>query len=330
MNLSTSYLGLPLPHPFVVGASPLNYKLDTVRRLEDAGAAAIVMHSLFEEQISSFQRGVEYHLYAHENSCAEATSYLPYTENFRFGPDEYLAHIARLKQSCSMPVIASLNGICEGTWIDWARLMEDAGADALELNLYLLPTSDEEPSGIVEQRCFQIARMVCQSVTIPVAVKLSPYFTSIPHFVRRLETAGARGVVLFNRFLQPDIDVEELTHTTHLQLSSSEELLLRLRWISMLRGRTTLSLGVTGGVHTAEDAVKAIMSGADAIQIVSAILRHGPQRLGELRRQFESWLIEHEYESVSQMKGSMSALNTPNPEQLSRTNYLQILQSWRV
>lgn len=330
MNLSTSYLGLPLPHPFVVGASPLNYKLDSVRRLEDAGASAIVMHSLFEEQISHFQRGVEYHLYAHENSFAEATTYLPNTGSFRFGPDEYLAHIARLKQSCSLPVIASLNGTNEGTWIDWAKLMENAGADALELNLYLLPTSDEEPGGVVEQRCFQIARMVCQSVSIPVAIKISPYFTSIPHFVRRLETAGARGVVLFNRFLQPDIDTEELRHTTHLELSTSAELLPRLRWLAMLRGRTTLSLGVTGGVHTAEDAVKAVMSGADAIQLVSALLRHGPQRLAELRKQLESWLIEREYASLHQMKGSMSAKNTPNPDQLARTNYLQILQSWRA
>lgn len=330
MNLSTTYLGLPLPHPFIIGASPLNYKLDTVRRLEDAGATAIVMHSLFEEQITHFQRGVEYHLHAHEYSVSEATTYLPGTSSFRFGPDEYLAHIARLKQSCSLPVIASLNGTNEGTWIDWAKLLENAGADALELNLYLLPTSDEEPGGVIEQRCFQIARLVCQSVRIPVAVKISPYYTSIPHFVRRLEIAGAAGVVLFNRFLQPDIDTEDLKHTTHLELSTSSELLPRLRWLAMLRGRTTLSLAVTGGVHTAEDAVKAIMSGADAIQLVSVLLRHGPEKLAELRQQLENWLTEHEYHSLQQMKGSMSAQKTPNPDQLARTNYLQILQSWRA
>ncbi|MDX2109237.1 MAG: dihydroorotate dehydrogenase-like protein [Verrucomicrobiota bacterium] len=330
MDLSTSYLGFKLPHPFIVGASPMIYKLDLVKRLEDAGAAAIVMHSLFEEQIQHHQSGIEKHILSHENSYAEATSYFPQAQAFHLGPDDYLAQVAKLKQTVNIPVIASLNGINEGTWVEWAKLIEQAGADALELNLYFLPRSDEEPAGVIEQRCYQIVRMIKQFVTIPVAVKLSPYFTSLPHFARRLETAGADALVLFNRFFQPDINIEELETVSHLELSNSSDLLLRLRWLAVLHGRMRLNLAVTGGVHTAQDAIKSVMAGADAVQMVSALLQRGPSYLTEIRKHFETWMEEHEYTSLEQMKGSMSYLHAPNPELLGRANYMRILQSWKV
>lgn len=330
MDLSTEYLGLRLPHPFVVGASPLIYRLDMVKRLEEAGAAAIVMHSLFEEQIIHQQSGVERHIHAHENAFAEATTYFPQAQEFHLGPEQYLEQLRAIKEAVSIPVIGSLNGLNEGTWIEYARLLEEAGADALELNLYMLPRSEEESASIIEQRCFQIVRMVRQYVTIPVSVKLSPYFTSLPHFARRMEEAGANALVLFNRFFQPDIDIEELETVAHLELSNSSELLLRLRWLAVLYGRYRLQLGVTGGVHTAEDALKSIMAGADCVQLVSALLLRGPQYLAEIKTKFQLWMEEHEYDSVEQMKGSMSYLHSPNPDIVSRANYMKIIQSWKV
>lgn len=330
MNLSIRYLGLELPHPFIVGASPMIYKLDLVRRLEDAGAAAIVMHSLFEEQIQHYQSGIEKHIRSHEYSYAEATTYFPQAQAFHLGPEEYLNHIRKLKETVRIPIIASINGVNEGTWIEYAQMIEQAGADALELNLYFLPRNDEEPSGVVEQRCYQIVRLTKQFVQIPVAVKLSPYFTSLPNFARRMETAGANGLVLFNRFFQPDIDIEELEHVPSLTLSHPNELLLRLRWLAVLYGKLNLNLAVTGGVHTAEDAIKAIMAGADCCQIVSVLLQKGPEYLRELRTRLQVWMEEHEYDSLEQMKGSMSYLHSPNPDVVSRANYMRILQSWKV
>ena len=233
MNLSTNYLGFDLPHPFIAGASPLIYRMDTVERLVEAGVSAIVMHSLFEEQIIHHQSGLEAHVERHEESFAEATSYFPQAQKFQLGPEQYLDQIQRIKGTTGVPVIASLNGLNEGTWVEYAKLIEDAGADALELNLYFLPRSDDESSSVVEQRAFQIVRMVKQIVTIPVAVKLSPFFTSLPHFAIRMKEAGAQALVLFNRFFQPDIDIEELETVPHLELSDSSELLLRLRWIAV-------------------------------------------------------------------------------------------------
>ena len=328
MDLSTTYLGFRLPHPFLPGASPLVDDLDTVRRLEDAGAAALVMHSLFEEQIAREQVAVARYLDAPSDSFAEALTYLPNPESFALGPEEYLEQIHKLKAAVSIPVIASLNGSTDGGWLGYSRLMEHAGADALELNVYALATDFDVSSEMIERRTLHMLESIKDSIAIPVAVKLSPFYTSLPHFARRLAERGADGLVLFNRFYQPDIDVETLEVAPTLRLSDSAELLLRLRWLAILSGRLDTSLAVTGGVHTSLDAVKAIMAGADAIQLVSTLLRHGPEQLAALRRDLALWLEEHEYDSLEQMKGSMNLQRCPNPAAHERANYMTILQSW--
>jgi dihydroorotate dehydrogenase (fumarate) len=328
MDLSTTYLGFDLPHPFMPGASPLVDDFDTVRRLEDAGAAAIVMHSLFEEQIAREQMAVARFLDVPSESFAEALTYLPRPETFALGPEEYLEHIHKLKATVSVPVIASLNGATDGGWLGYSRLLENAGADALELNVYFLPADFNESSEMVERRTLQMLEAIKHSIGVPVAVKLSPFYTSLPYFARRLAERGADGLVLFNRFYQPDIDVETLEVAPTLRLSDSSELLLRLRWLAILSGRVPVSLAVSGGVHSALDAVKAIMAGADAVQVVSTLLRHGPEQLAHLRRDLALWLEEHEYDSLAQMKGSMNLLRCPNPAAHERANYMTILQSW--
>lgn len=330
MDLSTRYLGFDLPHPFVVGASPLNQRLDTIKRSEDAGAAAIVLHSLFEEQIIHHQTGVDYHIKGHEESFAEATTYFPQAIDFLLGPDQYLEHIQKVKESVDIPVIASLNGTHEGSWVEYANLMQEAGADALELNLYTFPMVEDVSSITVEMQAVGIVNHVKKAVSIPVAVKLSPFYTSLPHLAERMREAGADALVIFNRFYQPDIDIENLEIVPHLQLSDSSELLLRLRWLAVLYKRVELDLAVTGGVHKAEDAVKAVMAGSDCIQMVSALLLHGPEYLKDIRMRFQQWMEENEYHSVSQMKGSMSYLRSPNPEAVERSNYMKILQSWQA
>jgi dihydroorotate dehydrogenase (fumarate) len=329
MDLSTSYLGFNLPHPFISGASPLAYDLDTVKRLEDAGAAAITMNSLFEEQIVSDQTGSVDVLDSHAESFAEALFYLPSSDAFRLGPDDYLDHLRKIKESVSIPVIASLNGVTPGGWTDYARLIEEAGADALELNVYTPPTSVEQPGESVERESLELVKTVKSSVKIPVAVKLSAFYTSLPHFARALDDIGVDGIVIFNRFYQPDIDVEELEVTRTLRLSTSQELLPRLRWLAMLSGRLCASLAVTGGVHEPIDAVKSVMTGAHAVQLVSCLLEKGPEYLTTLRNEMAQWMEEHEYESLGQMRGSMSLLNCPNPGAFERANYAQILQSWQ-
>ncbi|HEY7216053.1 MAG TPA: dihydroorotate dehydrogenase-like protein [Thermoanaerobaculia bacterium] len=328
MDLSTTYLGFRLPHPFLPGASPLVDDLDTVRRLEDAGAAAIVMHSLFEEQITREQMAVARFLDLPSESYAEALTYLPDPDSFALGPEEYLEHIHKLKAVVSVPVIASLNGTTHGGWLGYARLMEHAGADALELNVYAIATDFNDSSEIAEQRTLHMLEAIKHEIGVPVAVKLSPFYTSLSHFARRLAERGADGLVLFNRFYQPDIDVETLEVAPTLRLSDSSELLLRLRWLAVLSGRIDTSLAVTGGVHTSLDAVKAVMAGADAVQLVSTLLRHGPEQLTNLRRDLALWLEEHEYDSLAQMKGSMNLLRCPNPGAHERANYMTILQSW--
>lgn len=327
MDLSTTYLGLRLSHPFVPGASPLVDDLDTVRRLEDAGAAAIIMHSLFEEQIAREQMATARHLDAAVES-AEALTYLPDTDAFALGPEEYLEHIHKLKAVVSIPVIASLNGATEGGWLGYARLIENAGADALELNVYSLATDFTESGEMIERRTLHMLESVKRSIGIPVAVKLSPFYTSLSHFAHRLDERGVDGIILFNRFYQPDIDVETLEVAPTLRLSDSSELLLRLRWLAILSGRIKASLAVTGGIHSALDAIKAVMAGADAVQVVSTLLRHGPDHLTNLRRDLALWLEDHEYESLEQMKGSMNLLRCPNPGAHERANYMSILQSW--
>jgi dihydroorotate dehydrogenase (fumarate) len=329
MDLRTTYLGLPLPHPFMPGASPLVDDLDTVKRLEDAGAAAIVMHSLFEEQITREQFATFLHTEMHGESHAEALQYFPNPDRFALGPEEYLEQITRIKRTVTCPVIASLNGTTTGGWLRYARDVEQAGANALELNVYAIHAAFEESGSAVEARVVEILREVKRAVRIPVAVKLSPFYTALAHFARELDKAGADGLVLFNRFYEPDINAETLEATRHLYLSSPLELLLRIRWLAILSNRVRASLAVSGGVHGALDAVKAIMAGAHAVQMVSALLRGGPEYLKRVRDETVAWMMEHEYGSIDQMRGSMNFEGCPNPAAYERANYMLLLQGWR-
>jgi dihydroorotate dehydrogenase (fumarate) len=329
MDLSTTYLGLSLPHPLMPGASPLVDDLDMVKRLEDAGAAAIVMHSLFEEQINGERVQTLRQIEAHTESFSEAPSYFPDRPAFSVGPEPYLEQIRRIKAAVHVPVIGSLNGTTATGWLDFARLIQQAGADALELNFYVVATDPLEHGQAVEQRALDILRRVKASVTIPIAVKLSPFFGSFAHVASQLDGLGADGLVLFNRFYQPDIDVETLEVVPHLQLSDSSELLLRLRWLAILSGHLRASLAVTGGVHTAVDAIKAVMAGAHAVQMVSALLHHGPERLKTVREDMVRWMEAHEYHSLRQMQGSMNLTRCPDPAAFERANYMRALQSWR-
>jgi dihydroorotate dehydrogenase (fumarate) len=330
MNLSTTYMGFELAHPLIPGASPLVDNLDTVRQLEDAGAPMIVMHSLFEEQLTQEEMNVTRALEMPKESFAEALSYLPEPEEFTLGPDEYLGQIRKIKSAVAVPVIGSLNGTTEGGWLRYARLIEQAGADGLELNLYELATDFDVSGGQVEQRALDVARAVRDAVTIPVAVKLSPFYSSLAHFARRLDDLGVNALVLFNRFYQPDIDIEQLEVQRLIHLSGPSELLLRLRWLAILSGRLRASLAATGGVHSATDAVKAVMAGAHAVQMVSALLARGPAFLGEVREGLARWLEQHEYDSLRQLQGSMSLLRCDNPRAYERANYIRLLQSWQT
>jgi dihydroorotate dehydrogenase (fumarate) len=329
MNLSTTYLGLKLAHPLMAGASPLVDDMGMVRRLEDAGVSAIVMHSLFEEQITREEQGTILDMELSSNSSAEAISYFPKADEFRLGPEKYLEQVRRIKEAVSVPVIASLNGTTGAGWLRYARLMQEAGADAVELNVYYIPTDPKESSSSVEKRTLDIVQTVKSEVKIPVAVKLSPFFSSLAHFAVELEAAGADGLVLFNRFFQPDINVEELQAEPTLQLSSPSDLLLRLRWLAVLAGHVKGSLAITGGVHDGIGALKAVMAGADAVQMVSALLIHGPERLAQTRTDLAAWLEAHDYESLGQAKGSMSLQKSPNPQAFTRANYMRILNGWR-
>ena len=328
MDLSTTYLGLELPHPLMVGASPMVDDLDLVRRLEDAGAAAIVMHSLFEEQITLEQVAEQQLITAHEDMFAEAMDYLPKPVDFALGPDEYLEQLRQVKQAVSIPVIGSLNGVTPHGWLEYATLIEQAGADALELNVYQLVSDPEESADDVEGRMVAMLKNVMERTKLPVAVKLSPFYTSLPHFAKRITDAGADGLVLFNRFYQPDIDVEELEVDHTLHLSTSGDLLLRLRWLAILSARIETSFALTGGVHSAIDALKGIMAGAHAVQVVSAILRHGPDQLSTMHKELEEWLKTHEYESLRQAQGSMNLSRSPDASAYERVNYMRMLQSF--
>lgn len=327
-RLSTQWLGLNLPHPIMPGASPLVDDLDTVMRLEDAGASAIVMHSLFEEQILREQLSSMHHINVHAESHAEALSYFPDTDVFALGPDAYLEQIQKIRARVEVPVIASLNGHSLGGWLEYARWMEQAGASALELNLYTLATDPLKSALDLEADALQIVRTITNSINIPVGVKLSPFYSSLPHFVAQLKEAGARGVLLFNRFYQADIDPELLELRSELQLSTSRELLMRLRWLAILSGRISIGLGCTGGVHTSLDAVKAIMAGAHVVQLTSALLQKGPGHLRGIVDGVHQWAEEHGYESMEQLRGCMDMTRCPDPSTYERTNYIKILQSW--
>jgi len=329
MNLATRYLGLTLRHPFFPGASPLADDLDTVRKLEDAGAAAIVMRSLFEEQISQEQMAMHQYTDFHRECFAEAASFFPEPEEYRLGPDAYLEQLQQIKRAVDVPVIASLNGATLSGWIEYARHFEKAGADALELNIYVVAAAPGVSSVDLENRTIELVKAVKQMVKIPLAVKLTPYYTSLAHFAGRLESAGADGLVLFNRLFQTEIDVDALEVRRSLRLSQSTELPVRLRWLGILSPQFGGSLAVSGGVHTAADAARAIMTGAHGVQMVSALLSSGPSYLAQVIKDFTNWMEEHEYTSIDQLRGALSLKTCPDPSAYERANYMLLLQSWR-
>jgi dihydroorotate dehydrogenase (fumarate) len=329
MDLRTTYLGLELAHPVMPGASPLVHELDTVRELEDAGAAAIVMHSLFEEQIRAEELGTIGHYEEHGQSFGEAMSFMPALENFALGPEEYLEQIARIKQTVDLPVIGSLNGATASGWLDYARLIEQAGADALELNVYHVATDPLETAEDIEGRVIEVVRTVKAAVSIPLAVKLSPFYSAMANLATVLVREGADGLVLFNRFFQPELVADDLEVVPQLRLTDASELPLRVQWVAVLRGTLGASLAVSGGVHDAAGAVQAILAGADAIQMVSALLQRGTKQLTVTRNGLARWLEEHEYDSLSQAKGVLSTAKCPDPAAYARGNYLKTLQSWR-
>ncbi len=330
MNLATNYLGLKLRNPLVVGASPFADNLNATVQLQDAGAGAIVMRSLFEEQIDLEQCALTHHIEMPAESFAEATSYFPNYEEYQLTPDNYLRQIGELKTALSIPVIASLNGSRPGGWTDYARRFEGAGADAIELNLYHLVTEPHIGAAEVEADMIETVRSVTTAVKIPVAVKISAFHTSPANFALALEEAGAAGVVLFNRFYQPDLDITELEVVPQLKLSDSSELLMRLRWLAIISPHLKSSLALTGGAHGAEDAVKAILAGAHAVQFVSVLLKHGPRYLSTILHGLRQWMEEHEYKSISEFRGAMNLRRCPDPAAFERANYQRILQSWRV
>jgi dihydroorotate dehydrogenase (fumarate) len=329
MDLSTRYLGIPLPHPIVPGASPLVDDLDAVKRLAEAGAPAIVMHSLFQEQVARGASRPVHDFHPQGDAFTAARAEQPRSYNLALGPEGYVEQLRRVKEATGLPVIASLNGATANGWLEYATLLEQGGASAIELNVYQLATDLEESGASVEHRLLRILHAVKQRVKIPVAVKLSPYYSAFAHLARELDALGADGIVMFNRFYQPDIDVEQLEVAPELELSTPSELRLRLRWAAILAGRVRASLIVSGGVHGAEDVVKAVMAGADGVQIVSALLKHGPGHLRVVIEGFRRWVAEHDYDSLAQLRGSLSLLRCPDPAAFERANYLRVLQSWK-
>jgi len=329
IDLKTRYLGLELKNPFVPSSSPLSKNIDKAKRLEDHGAGALVMYSLFEEEIEA-EEAVAHDLGHHQDiGHGEASSYLPMYDDYPGHRDEYLEQLRRLKASLSIPVIASLNGTSPGGWVRHARSLEEAGADALELNVYHVAADIEETGDAVEARVIETLQALRQQVSLPIGIKLSPNFSAVANLVRRIDEAGADGVALFNRFYQPDIDLDGLKIAQTLNLSNSSESLLAMRWIAILHGRVNLSLAATGGVHTAEDVLKLLLCGADVTYLCSALLAAGPGRLDEIRDGVVNWLEENEYESVEQLKGSMSQIHCPDPAAFERGNYIQILSSFK-
>ncbi|MDH3252504.1 MAG: dihydroorotate dehydrogenase-like protein [Ignavibacteria bacterium] len=330
MDLTTKYLGLKLNNPIVPSASPLSYSVDSMKRLEDAGAAAIVMYSLFEEQIAHEQAELNHYLSYGTESFAEALTYFPEAQDYNVGPEEYVELVRKAKEALSIPVIGSLNGISSGGWISYAKKIEEAGADALELNIYYIPTDPDLTSQEVEDRYLGILHTVKSTVRIPVAMKLSPFFTTLATVAKRLDTGGVNGLVLFNRFYQPDINLDELEVQANVILSTPQALRLPLRWIAILHGRLKADLAATSGIHTAEDVLKMIMAGADVTMMCSALLKHGPQHITSVLSDIRNWMLEHEYVSISQMKGSMSQKSVADPAAFERANYMKALQSFRT
>ena len=329
MTLTTSYLGMTLRNPIVASSSPLSHNVDSIRRLEDAGASAVVMYSLFEEQITFDSFYIDYYLTSGTDSFAESLSYFPEMQGYNAWPDDYMNLIRRAKEAVDIPIIGSLNGVSSGGWIDYAALMEEAGADAIELNVYYIPTNGDLKGSEVESIYLEILREVKASVSVPVALKLSPYFSSTANIAKRLVEEGADGLVLFNRFYQPDINLDTLTVEPRLVLSNSSELRLPLRWVAILYGRLLADLAITTGIHTSEDVLKALMAGAKVTMMASELLQNGIRRIGVILGEVQRWMDEHEYESVAQMIGSMSQQHCAEPAAFERANYMKTLASYR-
>lgn len=330
MDLTTKYLGLELKNPVVPSASPLTQNLDSAKTLEDAGASAIVLHSLFEEQLTHESGELDHYLNYGTESFAEATSYFPEPEEFKLGPIEYLDLIADLKKSLDIPVIGSLNGISKGGWIEYAKNMEQAGADAVELNVYYIPTSIDVTSEEIENMYVDTLKAVKENVNIPVAIKLSPFFTTMANMAKRLDDAGADGLILFNRFYQPDFDLDELKVVPNLALSTNWELRLPLRWIAILYGNVKADLVATSGIAGYEDVLKVMMAGGKVAMVTSELLRNGVGRIGEILTDLEKWMEEHEYSSIQMMQGSMSQKSCAEPAAFERANYMKTLQSYKI
>ena len=330
MDLSTNYLGLKLRSPLVVSASPLSEDIDNLKRMEDAGAAAIVLYSLFEEQLRQDRLELNKNLQQGTESFAESLTYFPDAGEYHLGPEEYLKHIAAAKKATRMPVIASLNGSSVGGWTDYAKQIQQAGADALELNIYYIPTDLNLSGAVVEENYLNILKAVKANVTIPVAVKLSPFFSNFANMAKQLDQAGANGLVLFNRFYQPDIDLELLEVKPNILLSTPMAMRLPLRWIALLHGKLKASLAATSGIHRASDALKMLMAGADVTMLCSTIIRHGIPQIALIERDLVDWLEEYEYESVSQLKGSLSQKNCAEPAAFERAQYMKALTGYSL
>jgi dihydroorotate dehydrogenase (fumarate) len=330
IDLSTDYLGLKLKNPLVPSASPLSKNIDTALRLEDAGAAALVMYSLFEEELQAEDAMLDRFLLHADLGHAEASGFLPDQGEFQGGLERYLAHLDQLKQRLAIPVVASLNGVSPSGWVELGRALEQAGADALELNVYHVAADMSASGSEVEARYIELLTELRRVVSLPIVMKLSPFFSSLPHFVQQIEQAGAQGVALFNRFFQPDIDLDALRMVDELHLSYPDEALLRIRWIAILRGRTQLTLAATGGVHSEGEALKLLLAGADVVHLASCLLQHGPDKLTEILASMQNWMEEKEYESITQLKGSMSQQNLPDPSVVARASYLRVLDSFTM
>lgn len=327
-NLTTTYLELELRNPIVVSSNPLCQEIDKIRRMEDCGASAVVLHSLFEEQLDAESHHLDRYLTHGTESFAESVDYFPELEDYKLGPDEYLDHIEKAKRAVDIPIIASINGVTSGGWIDYAKWIESAGADALELNIYFVAADIELSSAAVDAMYYELVQDIRGEVSIPLAVKLSPFFSSPGYVAKKLVEAGANGLVLFNRFYQPDFDLERLAVVPHLNLSHPYELLLRLHWTALLHGRIDADIAITGGVHHGTDVIKSMMAGAKVAMIASSMLRHGIEHIETLLNETTAWMRHNEYESIQQMQGSMSEANVAEPAAFERANYIKVLSNY--
>jgi dihydroorotate dehydrogenase (fumarate) len=328
MDMRTSYLGMSLEHPYIAGASPFGYQLDSVRRLEDAGCAAVVLHSLFEEQITDAHSGHVAHLDTLAADCRETLSAFPSPSDYPLTPDEYAEHVADAKRAVHIPVIGSLNGRAPEAWVKFARVIEQAGADALELNIYDVPADLDASAAAIEDRLIGVVKDLKRHIRIPLAVKLTPFFTAFGSLARQLDAAGADGLVLFNRFYQPDVDIRTMTLVPQAQLSTSADLLLRLHWTAILHGRIRPSIAVTGGVATADDGIKALLAGADAVQLVSSLLRHGVSHIRTMTEGLARWMASHDIDRLDDARGRVSLQAIGDRELFERAHYIRTLHSW--